>query len=525
MNGLLDPRQAAPSRAGQEQVAILGAGLAGLTLALDLARRGMASAVLDEGDGVSRHSHAVCFTRQSLEIFCRLGVGDRMLAKGITWHKGRVFFRDRELFRHDLPPESGHECPTFLALRQDHVAAWLVEACKATGRVALRWKHRVTAVAPGPGGATLTIAAPGGGHVLEAGWLLACDGAHSRVQAALALPFAGCAFRDRILTADVALPADFPTERWFWFDPPFSPGRAALLRRQSEDLWQFEVRLGWDVDPAAEQAPDRVTARLRNLLGPALPFRLERVGVREIRCRRLARFVHGRILFLGDSAHQLGGGNGAVQDADSLGWKLAAVLRGEAGETLIASHDAERVPVAEEAMLAASRSADFIVPETLAARAYRDAVLELAERFAFARTLVDTGRLPRPAVLEGSPLNTPDGLDHGARPGTPAPDAPVEQEGEPGWLLRHLDGAGFRLLVFGPPRPLDLPAGVAPLFVTAVPMRGALFDHSGLAAARFGAAVVLLRPDRHVAARFADIDAAAIAAAHARALGARALGG
>lgn len=184
-----------------------------------------------------------------------------------------------------------------------------------------------------------------------------------------------------------------------------------------------------------------------------------------------------------------------------VGWKLAAVLRGEAGEALIASYDAERVPAAAENILHSTRSTDFITPKTPAARAYRDAVLELAEHFAFARPLVNSGRLSRPVVLAGSPLNTQDGFEHGPPPGTPAPDAPVAQEGVPGWLLRHL-GGGFCLLVFAAPRPLDLPAGVSPLFVTPEPMRGARHDHSGLAAARFGAPVVLLRPDQHVVARF-----------------------
>ncbi|PZW48426.1 3-(3-hydroxy-phenyl)propionate hydroxylase [Humitalea rosea] len=520
------PRYASPPPPrGPEQraVVIIGAGLVGLTLALDLARRGVASVVLDDDDTVSVGSRAICFAKRSLEIFCRLGLGEAMLAKGVTWQHGRVFFQDREAYRFDLLPEAGHECPAFINLQQYYAEAWLVEACAATGLVELRWKHRLAEMSPRPDGATLTVETPAGGYVLEADWLLACDGARSRVREALALPFTGRAFRDRFLIADVVMQAEFPTERWFWFDPPFHPGQSVLLHKQPDDLWRIDFQLGWEADPEAERDPDRVTARVRSMLGPGVPFRLEWVSVYSFRCRRLERFVHGRTVFLGDSAHQVSpfgarGGNGGIQDADNLGWKLAAVLRGEAGEALIASYDAERVPAAAENILHSTRSTDFISPKTPAAQAYRDAVLDLAEHHAFARPLVNSGRLSRPAVLAGSPLNTPDGFDHGAGPGTPAPDAPVAQEGVPGWLLRHL-GAGFCLLVFAAPRPLDLPPRVTPLFITPEPMRGALHDHSGLAAARFGAPAVLLRPDQHVVARFLTLDAAGIAAAHDRAMG------
>ena len=136
-------------------------------------------------------------------------------------------------------------------------------------------------------------------------------------------------------------------------------------------------------------------------------FALEWVSVYTFRCRRLERFVHGRTIFLGDSAHQVSpfgarGGNGGVQDADNLAWKLAAVLRGEAPAALIATYDDERIPAADENILNSTRSTDFITPKSEAARAYRDAVLELSEHYAFARPLVNSGRLSRPAILHDS---------------------------------------------------------------------------------------------------------------------------
>jgi 3-(3-hydroxy-phenyl)propionate hydroxylase len=400
--------------------------------------------------------------------------------------------------------------------------------------VDLRWKHRVSRLAPDATGATLIIDTPDGGYALHADWLLACDGARSFIRESMGLPFTGQVFRDRFLIADVVIRGDvaFPTERWFWFDPPFHPGHSVLLHKQPDDVWRIDFQLGWDSDPDEEKRPDKVSARVRAMLGAHVPFELEWVSVYTFRCRRIERFRHGRILFAGDAAHQVSpfgarGGNAGVQDADNLAWKLAAVMAGRAPDALLDSYDPERIPAADADILHSTRSTDFITPKTDVARAYRDAVLELAAQHEFARPLVNSGRLSRPATYAGSPLNGPAGWEGGAMPGAPAPDAPVLHVGKPDWLLRHC-GDGFRLLVFAPPDPAlvaALPAGVVAVFVAAEEAPGALWDHSGLAAGRFAAprgAAVLLRPDQHVAARFVTPDPQAIAAALDTALGRRA---
>jgi 3-(3-hydroxy-phenyl)propionate hydroxylase len=506
-------------------VVIVGGGMVGLTVALDLARHGIRSVLLDDDDTVSIGSRAICFAKRTLEIYGRLGVGARALAKGVTWNTGKVFFGAKKVYEFDLRPEAGHEYPAFVNLQQYYIEQWLVEACETSGLVDLRWRNKVVGVLNHSNGAELTVDTPETIYKISADWLLACDGARSAVREKLGLPFVGKVFRDRFLIADVVMKADFPPERWFWFEPPFHPGGSVLLHRQADDVWRIDFQLGWDADPEAEKDPARVTARVRAMLGPDVPFTLEWISVYTFRCRRLEKFVHRRTIFLGDSAHQVSpfgarGGNGGAQDADNLAWKLAAVLRGDAPEALIATYDAERIPAADENIQHSTRSTDFITPKTEAARAYRNAVLELSETFAFARPLVNSGRLSRPASFFDSPLNTPDteNWGGGVPPGSPAPDAPVNGDD---WLLRHL-GISFSLLIYAPTLPLpDFGTLVRVVAVTQETVAGCLSDSAGLVARRYDArpgTTILFRPDQHVAARWRAFDHSTVVAALNRAM-------
>ena len=519
----------------QHPVVIVGAGPVGLSLAIDLAQRGQRVVVLDNDCKLSTGSRAICFSKRTLEIWDRLGVGQPMVDKGVSWNLGKVFARDQSLYQFDLLPEDGHERPAFINLQQYYAEAYLVERALQLPLIDMRWHSKVTALAPRSDGALVTVETPEGDYQIDAQWVLACDGSRSPLRGLLGQESHGRIFRDRFLIADVKMHADFPTERWFWFDPPFHPGQSVLLHRQPDDVWRVDFQLGWDADPEEEKKPENILPRIRALLGKDAEFKLEWASVYTFACLRMDRFVHGRVVFAGDSAHGVSpfgarGANSGVQDAENLAWKLDRVLRGQADEALIASYGAEREYAADENIRNSTRATDFITPKSEISRLFRDAALELAREHEFARRIVNSGRLSVPATLHQSPLNTADtDVFSGTQcPGAVLSDAPMQRisKNQPTWLLREL-GNDFTLLHFGPtPDWARQLAGVLNLSIAgsddAHAAQADLLDVQGLAAQRLDArpgTSYLLRPDQHVCARWRQADAASVRAALQRACG------
>ena len=511
-----DQDAAAPVR---RKVVIVGAGPVGLAAAIDLAQQGVEAVVLDDNDKVSFGSRAICFAKRTLEIADRLGCADPMVDRGVQWNLGKVFFDDRQVYEFNLLPEAGHKRPAFINLQQYYFEQDMVARARqlqANGApVEIRGGNRVLSVDDRGDHVSLLVDTPEGEYRLEADWLIACDGAGSPIRSMMGLDFVGRVFEDNFLIADVIMEADFPTERWFWFDPPFNRGQSALLHKQPDGVWRIDLQLGWDIDKDEEKKPEKVIPRLKAMLGDDVKFELEWVSIYTFQCRRMERFRHNRVIFAGDAAHQVSpfgarGANSGLQDTDNLCWKLKLVIDGAAPEGLLDSYDAERIHGADENILNSSRSTDFITPKSQVSRTFRDAVLDLSEHLEFARPLVNSGRLSLPCTYDGSPLNGPDALPGGparTRPGSPAPDAPVNG----GWLLDMLEG-GFRLMTID----ADAPEGVEidgialPRLALSAQCAPELADRY-LGDAR--GAIYLLRPDQHVAARWGSYDEGALRAA------------
>jgi 3-(3-hydroxy-phenyl)propionate hydroxylase len=525
-------------------VIVVGAGPVGLATAIDLAQRGIKVVVLDDDNKLSFGSRAICFAKRTLEIFDRLGVGQPMVDKGISWNVGKVFFQDDLVYRFNLLPEAGHQRPAFINLQQYYVEGYLFERAETLENLSLRWKNKVVGLTRHTDHVELTAETPDKSYRLTGDYLIACDGGRSAVRRMMGLESKGVTFRDRFLIADVKMKADFPTERWFWFDPPFHRNQSVLLHRQPDDVWRIDFQLGWDADPEEEKKPERVIPRIQALLGKETEFTFEWVSVYTFVCMRMKKFRHGRVIFAGDSAHGVSpfgarGANSGVQDADNLAWKLQFVLEGRAPDTLLDSYGVEREFAADENILNSTRSTDFITPKSEISRVFRDATLQLAKDHPFARRLVNSGRLSVPAVLWASPLNTPDTDEFAGAmvPGAPSTDAPVRVHGDHGWFLSHV-GQQFTGVYFAAhgAAPADALAGLAegrlgvkPVVVVQPGMSGISYpgidvveDSEGLLATRFDArpgTFYLLRPDQHVCARWRSFDPTHVRSAVARATG------
>ncbi len=517
-------------------VVVVGAGPVGLALAIDLAQQQIPVVLLDNDNTLSTGSRAICFAKRTLEIFDRLGCGDRMVDKGVSWNVGRVFFKEEQIYSFDLQPEPGHARPAFINLQQYYVEGFLADRAAALPLVDLRWKHQVVGIVQHADHATLTIETPDGPYQLEAEHVAACDGGRSSLRRLLGQHSIGRQFQDRFLIADVRMKLDRPAERWFWFDPAFHPNQSVLLHRQPDNVWRIDFQLGWEADPEEEKKPENIIPRVKALLGQDAVFELEWASVYTFSCQRMDQFRHGRVCFAGDAAHGVSpfgarGANSGVQDAENLAWKIAAIVKQQAPDALLDSYGHEREYAADENILNSTRATDFITPKSLISRLFRDAVLVLSKTQPFARSLVNSGRLSVPATLHASLLNTADSDAFAGKlvPGAVASDAPVcDADGREGWLLQRASDSIFTAIVFGTGERVQRAEGLiaeaaalagVPVSIVRVP----LDQTHQLAVQRYDAqdgTVYLLRPDQHVCARWRLADTVrirqALDRAHAR---------
>ena len=520
-------------------VVIAGGGPIGLATALDLARHGIQSVVLEKYNTVSDGSRAICWAKRTLEILDRIGTGARMMEKGVVWNQGWVYFgkETEPIYKFDLLPDKQQKFPAFINLQQFYAEEYLIDLFPEYPRTEIRWQNEVIDVDNGTDEVIVTIRTPAGEYRLSCDYLIAADGHRSPVRTALGLDFVGRVFEDNFLIADVRMKADFPAIRRFWFDPPFNPGQTSLIHKQADDVWRIDFQMGWDIDRDEVMKEENIDAKIRAFLGSDLEFEYEWVSLYTFKCCRMEKFVHGRVIFAGDSAHLVSpfgarGANGGLQDVDNLAWKLHLVLTGAAPSNLIGSYDDERILGAQENVMNSSRSTDFMTPKSEVSLAFRNATLELAKDFEFARKFVNPGRLSTPSILDGSPLNTPDEDEFSGsqRPGAPCLDAPVSIGGDEAWFLNRL-GDRFTAIYFsadgaGPEQIGSIGTDKVPVDTITVTREAQgnahVIDSRGLLHRHYDArpgTCYLVRPDQHVAGRWREFSREKVLRALARATG------
>ena len=522
-------------RQGRKKVVIVGAGPAGLVTALELARHGVASVVLETERQVSEGSRAIVFTRRTLEILQQVGVARRVLETSLPWGCGNSHYRGQRVFRMETAHDPGDRFAPMNNLQQQYLEEYLVDACTADPLIDLRWGNKFRVFNQSRASVRAEVDTPEGPYTIETDWLVAADGGRSPIRAALKLKMEGASYEGEFVIADIRADLPLPTERLAFFDPDWNPGNTVLVHREPHGIWRIDYQLPSDQTAEAALAPDVLKSRIDAVLAmvghPGLAWELDWCSVYSARALTLPDYVQGRILFVGDAAHLLPifgvrGANTAFQDAQSLGWQLGLVASGVAGPALLANYSAERVGAAREIIEEAGKSTRFMAPPSRGFRQLRDAVLSLSLSEGFVRPLFHW-RTSRPHHYEDSRLNSRDD-DNAAFSSGPANGSPPVNArlGDDDFLLDHL-GGGFDLLWFGgkDALPAALQATIRearsrglPLRVTAVgstgPVVGAdasLADRESHCRSRYGVttdgAAYLLRPDQHVCARWQNLDA------------------
>lgn len=507
-------------------VVIVGAGLAGLTLAADLSLRGVRCVVLDEDNTVGvrgASSRGIVYVQRTLEIMRRLGIYERIRDKGVTWSAGKILSGDEVLYEYDFQPNSISEQPPFINLQQFYLEWYLVDRIVALGQADLRWKNRIVGAQNHADHVTLQVDTPAGPYTLEADWVIAADGVNSSVRNLLQLPEHTERGLDRWCITDVRFHGARLNERWTWVEAPFNENRAVWQHLMADDVWRLDFQMAPDADPGQVSQPEVARERVARMLGANVAFDLVWVGPYSYRTMLMERFRHGRLLFIGDAAHAKSpfgarGGNSAIQDADNLGWKLALVLADQAPMALLEAFDTERHRAAQENIRVTGRSGRFLQPRSEAEFTVRRAVLQLARHHAFARTLLNTGRLCVPHHYGGLPT-----VGGGTSDGKSIANIPLHRQDQSIHLIDLLAEGLPIAIAFGLPRePLQAALDAARLAVRVVEVGVDVFDTHGLLARECGTppgGIALLRPDSHLSASLATGDIESLLAAARRALG------
>ena len=518
--------------AATHPVIIVGGGPVGVTAALELARHGIASVVLDDKNTVNDGSRAICIARHSMECLQQLGLADRFLEKALPWTHGTSYYRDREVYRLEMPHSQEERFYPMYNLQQQYIELFLVEQAMQEDLVDIRWCSRVDGLRQDENGVSVNVVTPEGDYELNGSYLLAADGARSIARKSLGLKLNGDAYEGRYVIVDIQMALDYPTERRAFFDPVSNPGLTILVHKQPDNIWRIDYQVDDEVDEVEELREETIRARVApivKMIGGPDDWKLEWWSIYKAYTLALDDYRCGRTFFAGDAAHLVPifgvrGLNSGLADAMNIAWKLAYVIHGWAEDSLLDSYSPERRGATLEVFENASKSTKFMTPPSRGHELMRTAALSLATGFEFTRSLVNPRQSQPYTYINSSPAAYRDlDAEFDGGPGTGAPIFNCLLDDNT-YLLDYIDES-FSGIYFSNSGIID--AGLKEslahldvgeekfrlLIVSSIEMRTdagvVLPDRDGSIFSSYGAihdSFYLVRPDRHVLARWKVID-------------------
>ncbi|CAN7703694.1 MULTISPECIES: FAD-dependent monooxygenase [unclassified Variovorax] len=494
-------------------VLIVGAGPTGLMLANQLGRRGVRTVIIDRHAGPSLQTRALGVQARTLEIYAQLGIAERALELGKRGTGANMWAEGRKMARVPLG-EAGARVtpyPYILILGQDDNERIMGDRLSDWG-LAVHWNTEMIELAQEPGHVTATLRVAGGTiRRIDATWMAGCDGARSAVREMNRIGFPGAPYEHVFFVADVEMTGSMVPDEvnvYLW-----RKGFHLLFPMRGQDHWRIVGILPPELRGKDDARFEDVIPSLHAEAGTGLSFKAcTWFSTYRIHHRSASRFRDRRCFLLGDAAHihsPVGaqGMNTGLQDAYNLAWKIALVVEGKAGETLLDSYEAERLPVARRLLETTDRGFRVVVSDAPFAGLLLTRVLarlaafamgrERVQKLAF-RTVSQTGihyrAGPLSAALDALPSDAPSAGDR-----FPwlylrfAADGPVEDS------FDKLADTHFHLLVFGQDLPAGSATGLGELLrvhvIPADPVNDAELERQKIARPSF----YLVRPDGHVA--------------------------
>jgi len=540
------PFQTPPEMRGDKRahpVVIVGAGPVGLVAALELARHDVPVVLLDDKASLNEGSRAICVSRYNYETFQQLGVVGPFEEKGLGWTHGRCYYQEEQIYRLKMPHSDEERFYPMYNIQQQYIEKYLADAAMASPNITVRWQSRVSGIDAQANGVTLDIETPEGPYQIAADHVLAADGARSVVRKELGLRLKGDSYEGRYLIADIQMQSDFPTERRAFFSCPVLGDSTVLIHKQPDNIWRIDYQVEGNTEEAIKEENVRssITAIL-DFIGESAPWELEWWSIYNASTLCLDDYKHGRVTFIGDSAHLVPifgvrGLNNGIADAVNAAWKLAYVIKGWAHERILESYTPERRGATLDVFKSAGKSTRFMTPPTRGYRLLRDAILSLTPNNTFAQPFTDP-RQVSPYTYSDSPLTYENvtGIEFsgGIVAGAPIVNKKIGTES---YLLDYL-GLGFSGIYFSDqyPAPDTLITLLPKLAVGSETFRLIViarkkFNQEGLTVIEDAAGTIfedygaqdgsfyLIRPDRHVCGRWQKFNQSEVSQSFQMALG------